>query len=407
MAGEWKVTPSRCAQRTVNPIRQIVDQMKLTPNPEKPMISLSIGDPTIFGNLATSDVVTNAVADAVASLKFNGYPNSTGYESARDAIAKTYSTPEAPLNASDVIIASACSGALDLAITCLVDEGRTLLVPRPGFSLYETVAVSGGMKVKHYNLLPEKSWEIDLVDLESKIDENTAAILVNNPSNPCGSVFSQAHIKEILAVAERHHLPIISDEIYADMAFEGHTFVPLATQTTTVPILTCGGLAKRWLVPGWRIGWILIHDRNNIFSEVRRGLVSLSQRILGANSVTQGALPAILSNTPQSFYDSLLATLKEHAELLYQHLVQVPGLRPVQPQGAMYLMVGIDIDYFKDIKDDMDFTQRLVTEQSVFCLPGKCFTYPNFFRIVITPPKDKLVEACTRIAEFCKAHAKN
>jgi tyrosine aminotransferase len=117
-------------------------------------------------------------------------------------------------------------------------------------------------------LIPENNWEMDLAHLESLIDSNTACILLNNPSNPCGSVYSKEHLLKLLAIAEKHSLPVISDEIYADMVFSGHVFHPLATLTKTVPILTCGGLAKKFLVPGWRVGWVLIHDRHGQFKQV-------------------------------------------------------------------------------------------------------------------------------------------
>lgn len=104
--------------------------------------------------------------------------------------------------------------------------------------------------------------------MESLIDDKTACILVNNPSNPCGSVYSEQHLRDILALAEKHHLPIIADEIYCDLVFKGNQFYPMATLTKEVPILSVGGLAKKYLVPGWRVGWVTVHDRNGIFQEV-------------------------------------------------------------------------------------------------------------------------------------------
>jgi tyrosine aminotransferase len=143
----------------------------------------------------------------------------------------------------------------------------------PGFSLYETLASSKGIQCKFYRLDSAKKWEIDLLHLESLIDSNTACIVLNNPSNPCGSVYSENHLKALLAVAEKHKLPIIADEIYADMGFKGEAFHPLAALTTKVPILSCGGLAKKYLVPGWRVGWVCIYD-NGEFGDVRRGLMN-------------------------------------------------------------------------------------------------------------------------------------
>ncbi|KAJ3365125.1 hypothetical protein GGF32_000305 [Allomyces javanicus] len=400
----WSLRMSEAAQRTTNPIRAIVDNMKVAPNPEKPVISLALGDPTVFGNFNLHASCVDAVKKQLDSYKANGYPPATGMEVARDAVARKYSTPEAPLTSKDVILASGCSGALELVIGALANAGQTMLIPRPGFSVYATIADSKGIKYKYYDLDPSKNWEVDLDHLEAQIDETTAFILVNNPSNPCGSVYSAAHLRAILDVAERHYLPVVADEIYADMVFSGQTFTAMAQLTSTVPVLAVGGLAKKWLVPGWRMGWILIHDRADAFKDVRVGLQKLSQVIIGSNSLIQAALPEILHNTPQSFYDETNAQLERHANVAMELLGKVKGLKVVVPQGAMYCMLGIETDLFKDVKSDVEFTEKLMAEQSVMCLPGQCFKYPNYIRIVLCPAEDKLREACQRIAEFCDRH---
>ncbi|XP_053126404.1 tyrosine aminotransferase [Hemicordylus capensis] len=401
----WAVRASDMSKRTFNPIRAIVDSMKVEPNPRKPLISLSIGDPTVFGNLPTDDEVTQAMKEALDSGRYNGYAPSVGYLSCREVVATYYDRPEAPLEAQDVILTSGCSQAIELALAVLANPGQNILVPRPGFSLYKTLAHSLGIEVKFYNLLPEKSWEVDLKQLESLVDDKTACLIVNNPSNPCGSVFSRSHLQKILAVASRQCVPILADEIYADMVFEDCKYESLAKLSTNVPILSCGGLAKRWLVPGWRMGWILIHDRREIFGkEIRDGLLRLSQRILGPCTVVQGALGRILRRTSPEFYHNTLSFLKSNADLCYAALSTVCGLHPVRPSGAMYLMVGIQMEHFPEFENDVEFTEQLIAEQSVFCLPATCFEYPNFFRVVITVPEEMMAEACRRIQQFCEQH---
>ena len=155
-------------------------------------------------------------------------------------------------------------------------------------------------------------------DLQSLIDENTAAIVINNPSNPCGSVYSKEHLQEILRVAETYCVPIIADEIYDEMVFGDDEFHPMASLTKTVPILTCGGIAKDYMVPGWRLGWILVHDRQGIFEkEVRKGLVNLSQIILGANSLIQAILPDVFNEVPKSFAKDVNRVLKVNFPRIY------------------------------------------------------------------------------------------
>ncbi|XP_071038569.1 tyrosine aminotransferase isoform X2 [Parasteatoda tepidariorum] len=401
----WDVRASKIAANTVNPIRSIVDNLHINPNPEKPVISLSIGDPTIFGNLKPCEEITSAVIESVTSMDYNGYAPSTGYRESRIAVAEYASRENAVLEPEDVILTSGCSHALEMCIIGLANPGQNILIPRPGFSIYRTIAESMGIETKAYDLLPNHGWQVDLAHLESQIDSQTVAIIINNPSNPCGSVFPKYHLEAILGVAARRCVPIIADEIYEDFVFRGQVFYPIASLSTDVPILSCGGLTKKFLVPGWRMGWILIHDRQNIFGkEVRRGLQALSQRIIGSNTIVQGALPAILRDTPETFFEDCIEIVQRNAVLAYSIIAEVPGLKPVMPAGAMYMMVGIQKSSFPAFKHDMDFVEFLMSEQSVFCLPGCCFDYPNYFRIVLTVPEEQMIEACERIKEFCTNH---
>ncbi|KAJ1815156.1 hypothetical protein LPJ75_002470, partial [Coemansia sp. RSA 2598] len=363
-------------------------------------------DPTVFGNFKTHPVVVEAVEEAVRSFSFNGYPPSVGVPQAREAIANKYTHPQAPLTANDVVMASGCSGAVEMAISVLCSEGQNILLPRPGFCLYNTVAGSRNVEARLYNLVAERNWEVDIAHMESLIDEKTAAILINNPSNPCGSNFTKAHLKAILDVCERHRVPLISDEIYADMVFSGQVFTPTATLTSTVPILTLGGLAKQWLIPGWRIGWITIHDRNNAFAQVRQGLFALSTLINGPCAPIQAAIPKIFAEIPDDYLPALNSQLETHARILETELAKAPGLEVIKPQGAMYVMVKLDLGSFKDISDDADFCHKLKWEESVEILPGECFAYPGTVRLVITPPQDKLHAAASRIAAFCERHSR-
>jgi len=402
----WKVESSVMAKTTFNPIRNILETMELKPNPEKQMISLSIGDPTVFGNLEPPKVVSEAIHESIASGKRNGYAPSTGYPEAREAVAKHINkNPNLSIKGEDVVLCSGCSCSLDLCISVLANPGDNILVPRPGFPLYATLAKGLGIDTFEYNLIPEKSWMVDLEHMESLINENTKAIVVNNPSNPCGSVFDEDHLREIISIAERNCIPIIADEIYEHFVFEGANkrYVPMASLTKTVPILSCGGLTKRYLIPGWRLGWITIHDANNLFKAggVQHGLQSLSQRIIGSNTLVQGAISKILLETPESFYKDTLATIEANAKLAFERLKRIPGLKPVMPEGAMYMMVGIDMPSFPEFQNDLQVVEALVRDQSVFCLPGKCFNIANFFRIVLTVPKEMLIEACDRIEVFC------
>ena len=220
---------------------------------------------------------------------------------------------------------------------------------------------------------PDRKWEVDLKTLETLVDSKTRAILVNNPrfirveylflnvrlcSNPAGSNYTKQHLLEILAFAEKHRLPIISDEMYgepnklvtlyfeftrqiaANMVFKGESFHAMAELTSEVPILTMGGVAKQFLMPGWRVGWILVQDRHNRLKAVREALNSISQLILGASSVVQAVLPDLLHTTKPEFFTKLNATLEEQAMFFVDRIKRIPQLNVIVPQGAMYLMVS-------------------------------------------------------------------
>jgi len=399
---EWKVNASVVAKNTFNPIRDVMETMTLTPNPNKKMISLSLGDPTVYKNLNPATEVVDAVRNSLMSGSKNGYGPSTGFIEARQAVADYVSVPGAEITADDVILCSGCSCALDIAISTMADAGQNILVPRPGFPIYTTLSAGQEIETREYDLLPNQDWEADLEQMEALIDQNTAAIVVNSPSNPCGSVFSVPHLKNILAIAEKYKVPIIADEIYEHFVFPGETYVPIASLTTTVPVLSCSGLTKRFLVPGWRLGWIIIYDRNHVFDqEIRRGLMCMSQRIIGSNTFIQGALPTILKKTPKSFFENAINVIKQNAELAFKKLRNTPGLLPIMPRGAMYMMVKVDMDRFPQFTTDLQFIEKLVSEESVHCMPGKCFNYPGYMRLVLTLPINLLTQALDRIHSFC------
>ena len=183
--------------------------------------------------------MTNTLCKVITSSQFNGYPHSCGFAEARSAVAQHTSVPSAPLGMEDVILTSGASGALEIAIQAIADEGDNILLPCPGFSLYATLCENKGIEKRYYRLDPARSWEVDLDSLRAAVTPRTRAILINNPSNPCGSVYSLAHLQDIAAVARSLDLPVISDEIYYHMVFDPLTnpFLPLASVCPDLPVV--------------------------------------------------------------------------------------------------------------------------------------------------------------------------
>lgn len=405
------------AKRTTNPIRNIVDNIKPPLNHHKPLFNLALGDPTIHGNLLCPQVLTDAIKDSLSLNSSNGYLPSFGSAAARNSIAKyTSRAGFSEVNEDDVIIASGCSGALELVISVLLNEGDDLLVPKPGFPLYQVITNSLGGTVTHYPLLPSKSWECDTEIMKTLIKPKTKAILINNPSNPCGSNFSVEHLEQIVLIAKEFHLPIIADEIYGGCVFDGE-FTPIYTiaQRYEVPVLSVGGLAKEFIVPGWRVGWITIHDaiQHPRLIDVRGGLKSLTQLIVGANSLIQAALPRVLvprGNEQVSldiFKERYMAILKNNAKLCVELARDCPELTVVEAKGAMYTMIHVNISSLSNIVDDADFCRQLLLEENMFILPGICFGVNNYVRLVICPSSDTIREAFQRLINFIVSRRSN
>lgn len=248
--------------------------------------------------------------------------------------------------------------------------------------------------------------------MDALVDEHTKAIVINNPSNPCGSNFSAEHLLGIAAIARKHQLPIIADEIYGKCVFNGH-FHAMHLFAGDVPVISLSGLAKEFIVPGWRVGWLIVHDNGSgRTGELKVGLKNLTQIILGATTLIQAAIPRLLCPTGKdeadlkAFSTRYMDILRTNAALCVDETKDCQELTVIQPSGAMYTMVRIEIDHLEGIIDDADFARKLLAEENLFLLPGQCFTMPNYVRLVICPPAEVLKEALDRMKAFCSKHRK-
>lgn len=392
-----------CAIR--NPIREITEGMSPA-NPEKREISLSLGDPATAGLASAPEVARHALEEALWSQTRDGYTNSCGAEDARVAIGNSSGA-----DAHDVFITNGCSQALQHVFAALAAPRANILIPRPCFPLYEVLAAYYGIECRHYELNASSGWRCDPVELGQLADAQTAAILVCNPGNPTGACFSAAHLREIALAARHARVPIIADEVYAGIAWADEAFTPMSqfAKDDIVPVIEVGALSKRFVVPGWRLGWTVLHDVGGVFarSGLRVALTKLQQISLSACSLVQAAVPAILRDCPESYHKELNASLRLSAEHAFHRARTSPYLIcPSEPPcGAMYLMLRIDLDALDDtMSSDIDFVDMLGREESVRLLPGSCFGLPNYVRIVFAAKHDDIDEAFDRIDAFCKRH---
>lgn len=332
-AYNWNISMSQFAKATANPHRLMAENSKVVPNPSKPIITLQMGDPTIFGNFARPIQAVDAIKRAAEKDKFSYY-HTMGIKEARQAVASYVNRMGADVTSDDVILTSGGSSALEMCFLALANAGENILVPKPCFN-YKTWMWGPAIEARSYSLDPLNDWQVDLNDMEAKIDDKTRAILINNVGNPCGNVFSKEHIMDILALAERFKLPIISDDIYEFFVFPGVKYHSVAALSKTVPIISCSGLTKRFIMPGVRMGWIVINDRGDNLKELKQGLVRISGRNFGPNSTIQMALPDILTNTPREFFEDTVKRVHHHASVAYNSLRDVPGLNAIMPKGNL------------------------------------------------------------------------
>uniref|UniRef100_A0A0E0JYU1 Aminotransferase class I/classII large domain-containing protein n=1 Tax=Oryza punctata TaxID=4537 RepID=A0A0E0JYU1_ORYPU len=276
------------------------------------------------------------------------------------------------LSANDIYLTSGCVQAIEVMISVLAQPGSNILLPKPGFPMYESRTTFSNLEVRHFDLIPERGWEVDLEGVQAIADENTVAIVVINPSNPCGSVYSYDHLAKIAETARKLGLLIIADEVYEHLAFGNNPFIPIGVFGKTVPVITLGSISKRWLVPGWRLGWIATCDPNGILKEakVNQSIENYINISTDPATFVQGAIPQIIANTKEDYFNKILDQLRNSADLCYDKIKDIKGITcPHKPEGSMFVMVKLDLSYLDDFHDDMDFCCRLAKEESVIVLP--------------------------------------
>ncbi|RNF05397.1 putative tyrosine aminotransferase, putative,L-tyrosine:2-oxoglutarate aminotransferase [Trypanosoma rangeli] len=410
MASWYVLEPSVMSTRAVNRLESVSTRKSKAPA-HKSQLKLSIGDPTHDGNLVAPTVVVDAFVRCVEGNQHNKYPPVAGLPEARQAVAeywgKNFAEQQAAhCKAENVLISCGVSHALVMALTALCDEGDNILVPMPCFPFYDFMSDIHAVEARHYRCKEDGNWEIDFDHLRSLVDGKTKAILVNNPSNPSGSNFSRQHIAELIRVCEELRLPLISDEVYAGLVFSGEAFTSVAAFDTHVPRFILSGLSKVFMIPGWRLGWVLLMDTHGYAKSVVRGMLNLCSITLGPCALVQGALPAILSQTPESYFARNIEELRENAICLADAIQHSPGLSCTVPQGSMFIMVKVNTDLFEDIKDDFSFYEKLEDEENVQVVPGEFFHMHGYFRVVVSRPKKVVVEVAARIHNFCERHKK-
>ena len=359
---------------------------------KKKVINLNIGDPNRF-DFKTPPHVINAAAKAMKQGK-NFYADSQGEEEAIDAIAESCRKKGINVLHSDILITNGVSEAIGMCIAAFFNGGENVLVPRPSYPVYSAYLNLYGVKEKFYTLNEESGWNLDTKDIENNINEKTRALVVINPNNPTGGIYDKQTLKEIVNIAGQHKLLLIADEIYDELVLEGKMY-HLAALSKEVPVITLNGLAKNFLAPGWRTGWLAIKDTGGM-KEAKEALFELARVRLSAGTPQQYAIKAALEGNRKHVKDAI-KKLKKRRDIVFDRIDGIEGLSLAKPRAAFYAFPKINLKM-----DDKTFATRLLEEEGVAIVHGSGFDMESHFRLVYLPKERLLNEALDKIERFIK-----
>ncbi|MGQ9818931.1 MAG: aminotransferase class I/II-fold pyridoxal phosphate-dependent enzyme [Candidatus Kapaibacteriales bacterium] len=394
------ITP---AQRTLSityAIRDIVvfaDQLART---GKKMLYLNIGDPNPYGHQTPQSII-DAVYKAMNENK-NGYSPSSGIPIAIEAIRRDAQRKRID-NIQDIFITNGASEAIEICLTALVNPGENVLIPEPGYPLYSAIQNKLQLYGNFYYLDESSGWQPDIEDIKRKINDKTRAIVLINPNNPTGSVFTKEVLIEIVDLALKHKLVVMADEIYDKLLFDDAQHISIASLSEELPCITFSGLSKNYVAPGFRIGWGIVSGPRKILLEYIEAINKILRARLCANHPIQYAIPVALDGD-QSHLIELNRKLKIRRDLVLNKISQIEGISLVPPKGAFYAFPSIDVE------NDAEFALELMKHTGVVVVPGSGFGQrlnSNHFRIVILPSEEVLSEAFDLIADFYKQYKKS
>lgn len=356
---------------------------------------LNIGDPIAFG-FTTPPHLIEAVAAAMRD-GHNGYTASIGILEARDAVAADYTRRGMPVSPDRVVLTSGTSEGIELALGALADEGDEVLVPVPTYPLYTAVLAKLGARAVYYRLDPSNGWQPDLDDIRRRLSRATRALVVIDPNNPTGAVYPEATRRALLAIASEHDVPLLADEVYGELGYDGPV-PPMASLDPDAPVISFSSLSKAYLAPGWRAGWLAV-GRSARMSDVLGAIRKLADGRLCSPGPMQYAIAAALTSD-RSHQQAFIAALKERAAISVSRLNAIEGLTCVAPASAFYAMPKVALP--PGVTDE-DYIVSLLRETGVLCVYGSGFGLPaeeGFFRVVFLAPPDELHDIYDRIAAF-------
>ena len=382
----------------------VVDEAAHMEEMGKKILKLNIGNPAPFGFTAPEEVLLDIRHNIPES---QGYSDSRGIFAARKAVMQYAQIKKIPnVTMKDIYTGNGASELIQLSLNALLNNGDEVLIPSPDYPLWTACTNLAGGTAVHYICDEASDWYPDLADIESKITPKTKAIVIINPNNPTGALYSKELLERIVDIARRHELIIFSDEIYDRLVMDGLEHISIASLAPDLFCVTFSGLSKSHMVCGFRVGWMILSGNKDIAKDYIAGINMLSNMRLCSNVPGQSIIQTALGGY-QSVNEYIVpgGRVYEQREFICKALNDIPGISVVKPKAAFYVFPKLDIKKF-NIHDDQQFALDFLREKRVLIVPGSGFNWkePDHFRIVYLPRNEVLGEATEKLADFLRTY---
>ena len=389
------IVPSKRTEKITYAIRDVVVEAQKLEKQGKKIIYLNIGDPLKYDFVTPQHMI-----DAVEANwnKSSSYADSMGLLEARQAVAREASKLNVPnVTEDDVILTSGGSEGISMALGAILNKGDNVLTPKPGYPLYNSVVNYVEGEINEYELDEDNEWQPDVEDMRRKINDKTKAIVLINPNNPTGALYTKETLKKVIDLAGEHNLPILSDETYDKIIFDDDfEFNAVGSLSKDVPVVTFNTLSKNYLCPGWRVGWSFFSGEN--ISEYAESVKQLARARLSISHPMQYAVKPALEG-PQDHIKEMVDKLRKRRDITYKRMNEIPGISCVKPKGAFYAFPKLDLPIESDKKFVLDFLR----EEGVLFVFGSGFGQKDntkHFRIVFAASEEALNEGYDKLERY-------
>ena len=395
------IEASRRSQGVSYAIREVIVPARQLEQKGIDVLHLNIGDPNKY-DFDTPQHMKDALY-AAAQEGHNGYAPAEGYPELREVISdreRKRNSVDYPIN--NICITTGVTESLQILLNASLNPNDELLIPGPTYPQYTLITRFNDAHPVSYRCIEEEGWQPDIDDIRNKISKQTKGIVLINPNNPTGALYSKKVVQEFVDIAGEYGIPVISDEIYDDLTFDGKQYAT-ASLAKDVPVITFNGFSKVYLIPGWRMGYILFHHQGEL-DAIHDAFLRIARSRLCANSVCQRACIQALTG-PQDHIKKVNDKLRKRRDFSYKRLNEIEGISTAKPDGAFYIFPKIDAMKSGIWKSDKEFVLDLLQGAHVLVVHGSgfCTTYgKDHFRAVILPPLTTLEKGFNKLETFLK-----